>query len=208
MTSASRMPRGRMGRLRLRHSLEVADRGAELLDRKLRILREEHTRLLRAADAGARSWAEALRRAELWLTRAVLLGGERPLDAAAADVGRAEVTVAQATTMGVRHPSAVGCVVPDRPATAAAPGNTALVHAETAYRQALRAAAEYTALRAAADLIGAEAQRTRRRVRALRHHWIPRLEAALTQVGQALEQDEHEDAVRRRWAARTRSEQE
>lgn len=87
-------------------------------------------------------------------------------------------------------------MIPDRAPTSAPPGNIALVHAEAAYREAVRAAA-----RAAAHIVGAGLRMTRRRVRELRRHRIPRLERALAHVGLALEQSEHEDAVRRRWAA-------
>lgn len=104
--------------------------------------------------------------------------------------------------MGVRYPSGTRCVIPDRPPTSAAPGNTALVRAEAAYRDAVRAASEYAAARAATRIVGDELLSTRQRVRALRRHWIPRLEQALARVGLALEQSETEDAVRRRWAAR------
>ncbi|MER5846369.1 V-type ATP synthase subunit D [Streptomyces sp. NPDC002012] len=79
--------------------------------------------------------------------------------------------------------------------------NTALVHAEAAYREALRAAAEHAAAAAAIRIIGAEVLSTRQRVRALQRHWIPNLREALTHTELALEQSEHEDAVRRRWAS-------
>ncbi|MFF8908316.1 V-type ATP synthase subunit D [Streptomyces olivaceoviridis] len=46
-----------------------------------------------------------------------------------------------------------------------------------------------------------ETVRTRRRVRALRRHWIPRLRDVLAVADLALEEAEHEEAVRRRWAA-------
>ncbi|MFD0542185.1 V-type ATP synthase subunit D [Streptomyces mexicanus] len=81
------------------------------------------------------------------------------------------------------------------------PGNTALAHAEDAYRAAVRAAAEHCTARTAADLIAAEAETTRQRVRALRRHWIPRLTHELSIIELALEEAEHEEAVRRRWAA-------
>ncbi|MFF2519673.1 hypothetical protein [Streptomyces sp. NPDC058086] len=55
------------------------------------------------------------------------------------------------------------------------PSNTALAHAETGYRAAVRAAAEHAARKAAAELLAAEAAWTRQRVRALRRHWISRL---------------------------------
>jgi vacuolar-type H+-ATPase subunit D/Vma8 len=203
MTTPGRVPPGRAGRLRLRHRLGVAVRGADLLERKLRVLRTAHGRLLQAESAAARAWEERVGDAETWLLRGLLLGGEQSLIAAAAGVGPAEVTVGRAVTMGVRHPEGVSCTVPDRSPTAAAPSNSALVHAESAYREAVRAAAEYAALQASARLVGEEVARTRLRVRALRRHWIPRLEDALARAGLALEQSEHEDAVRRRWAAGT-----
>ncbi|MEV6616653.1 V-type ATP synthase subunit D [Streptomyces sp. NPDC051051] len=83
------------------------------------------------------------------------------------------------------------------------PTDTALVHAEAVYGRALRAAAEYAVAHDAAELMGAEVVSTRHRVRALRRHWIPRLREALDRAELALEQAEHEDGVRRRWAART-----
>ncbi|MEU2750039.1 V-type ATP synthase subunit D [Streptomyces collinus] len=201
MTGARRTPPGRAGRLRLRHSLDVAERGADLLEQKLRILRSEHQRLLRAQEAAARSWRDLLAEAESWLLRGLLLGGEQSLDSAAAGIGPTDVTVQWTTSMGVRHPAAVAVSVPARSPTAAAPTNTALVHSEAAYGRAVRAAAEYSAAHAAAELVGAEVVSTRHRARALRRHWIPRLREALVRADLALEQAEHEDSVRRRWAA-------
>jgi vacuolar-type H+-ATPase subunit D/Vma8 len=203
VTTPSRLPPSRAGRLHLRHRLVVAVRGADLLEQKLRILLSRHEHLRRAEESSGGRWHERVKEADAWLVRAVLLGGEHALDRAAAGVGPARITVDETVTMGVRHPFEVTCVVPDRAPSSAAPANTALVHAEAAYREAVRAAGEYAAARAASRIVGAEVLSTRRRVRALRRHWIPRLEAALARVELALEQTEHEDAVRRRWAART-----
>ncbi|MFH9860414.1 V-type ATP synthase subunit D [Streptomyces sp. NPDC017202] len=203
MTGAGRTPPGRAGRLRLRRSLDVAERGAGLLERKLRVLRTEHQRLLRAEEAAARAWSDLLSEAETWLLRGLLLSGEQALDAAAAGIGPAEVAVDWTASLGVRRPVAATVTVPARPPTSAAPANTALVHAEAVYGRALRAAAEYAVAHDAAELMGAEVVSTRHRVRALRRHWIPRLREALDRTELALEQAEHEDGVRRRWAART-----
>ncbi|MFG2859188.1 V-type ATP synthase subunit D [Streptomyces sioyaensis] len=201
MTSTARTPPSRAGRLRLRRSLDVALRGADLLEQKLRILRMRHQLLLEAEQTCAERWHDQVRQAERWLLRGVLLGGEPALAAAAAGVAIAGITVEETSTMGVRHPSTASCTLPDRSPTSAAPSNTALVQAEAAYRAAVRAAAEYAVAQAAARIVGEELLSTRQRVRALRRHWIPRLEKALVRVGLALEQSEHEDAVRRRWAA-------
>ncbi|MGW3254040.1 V-type ATP synthase subunit D [Streptomyces fungicidicus] len=201
MTTARRTPPGRAGRLRLRHSLDVAERGADLLEQKLRILRTEHERLLRVAEAAGRTWRDLLSGAETWLLRGLLLGGEQALDSAAAGTALAETSVGWSVFMGVRRPVSASVSVPPRPATAAAPSNTALVHAQAAYAGAVRAAAEYAAAHAAAELVGSEVVSTRHRVRALRRHWIPRLREELHRAGLALEQSEQEDGVRRRWAA-------
>ncbi|MFD8544487.1 V-type ATP synthase subunit D [Streptomyces sp. NPDC059649] len=201
MTSAARASPSRAGRLRLRRSLDVALRGADLLEQKLHILQVRHEALRDAERTCAGRWHENVAVAETWLLRALLLGGEQALAAAAEGMGPAEVTVDETSTMGVRHPSGASCSFPDRDPVAAAPRNTALAQAEAAYREAVRAAADYAAARAAARLVGAELLRVRHRVRALRRHWIPRLEEALARVGLALEQTDHEDAVRRRWAA-------
>lgn len=198
-----RTPPGRAGRMRLRRSLEVARRGADLLDQKLRILRARHEALLAAEHTAQDRWHERLREGEIWLRRGLLLGGEETLDALH-PARPTEVEIVWTSTMGVRHPQTASCTVPEREPDAPAPANTALIHAEAAYAEAVRAAADYAVARAAARSVGAEVLSTRQRVRALQRHWIPRLERALARVDLALEQSEHEDAVRRRWAARAR----
>lgn len=203
MTGAPRTPPGRAGRLRLRHRLDVAERGAGLLEQKLRVLRSEHERLLKAEERATREWHAQCPEAEVWLLRGLLLGGEQALESAAAGIGPAEVTIHWTTCMGVRLPGTVSLSVPARPPTSAAPTNTALVHAEAAYGRAVRAAAEYAVAHTAAELMGAEVISTRHRVRALRRHWIPRLREAVGRADLALEQAEHEDGVRRRWAVGT-----
>lgn len=192
---------GRAGRQHLLHRLAVAARGADLLEKKLRILRTEHQRLLQAEEACSTAWRERLREAETWLSRGLVLSGEHALYSAAAGLAPADVTVGWTASMGVRRPSGVSCTVPARAPSAATPGNTALVHAEAAYQQAVRAAADHACARTAARIVGAEVTGTSRRVRALRRHWIPRLQEALAHAAFALEQSEHEDSVRRRWAA-------
>ncbi|MEU5100490.1 V-type ATP synthase subunit D [Streptomyces sp. NPDC020996] len=195
-----RVPPGRAGRMKLRRSLGAARRGADLLDQKLRILRARHQELSEAERVAREHWHRRLGEAESWLRRGLLLGGEEALDALAR-TRPAELEVSWTSTMGVRHPGRATCTVPGRQPGEPAPPNTALVHAESAYADAVRAAAEYAAARAAARAVGAEVLSTGRRVRALRRHWVPRLEAALARADAALEQSEHEDAVRRRWAA-------
>ncbi|MFJ9712745.1 V-type ATP synthase subunit D [Streptomyces sp. NPDC101234] len=196
----SRVPAGRAGRLQLRRSLATALRGADLLERKLRLLLDRERVARRAAEEAGEVWRQRLAEADTWLVRGVLLGGEAAL-AEAAPTDRAAADVTWAALMGVRHPATVSWKDAVRSPEEPTPPNSALAHAETAYRAAVRAAAEHAVQRAAADLLAAEAVRTRQRVRALRRHWIPRLRDELTAVELALEEGEHEEAVRRRWAA-------
>lgn len=69
------VPPGRAGRLWLTRRLQVARRGADLLDHKLRILTEELGRLHQAAAQTAAEWNRSCVEAERWLLRASVLGG-------------------------------------------------------------------------------------------------------------------------------------
>nr|WP_202466662.1 V-type ATP synthase subunit D [Streptomyces sp. SID4951] len=186
--------------MRLRHSLRVATRGAELLDRQLHLLQSELDRRRQAEATARAAWEAHEREAHTWLRRGLLLGGESALRTASL-VSAAEVAVGWCDSLGVRHPDEVTVRAGTRDPSDAAPGNTALVHARSAYCAAVAAAAEYGAAAAASRLVEAQVRSTRLRVRALRRLRIPRLQRDLTAVELALEQSEHEDAVRRRWAA-------
>ncbi|WP_327412408.1 V-type ATP synthase subunit D [Streptomyces sp. NBC_01233] len=207
MTGRHRVPPGRAGRLRLRRSLDTALRGADLLERKLQILLAREEELRRAEEEADHAWRQHLGEAETWLLRGLLLGGEQAL-ASAVVADRAEATVEWTASMGVRHPSGVSWTPAARSPAEPTPGNTALVVAEGAYREAVRAAAEFAAARTAARLLAEETHRTRLRVRVLRRHWIPRMHRELAAADLALEQAEHEDSVRRHWAAGLRARRE
>ncbi|MEU8617823.1 V-type ATP synthase subunit D [Streptomyces sp. NPDC048623] len=198
--SGRRIPPGRAGRLRVRRQLDTALRGAGVLERKLMFLLDRERVLREAEEAAARLWSSRLREAETWLVRGMLLSGEAALAPGAA-AGRATVTFAYTTAMGVRHPSGVTCAPAVRSPDDPPPRNTALTQAEAAYRDLVEAAAEYAAAHEASRLVAAEVRRTRQRVRALRHHWIPRLGGELAAAEQSLEQAEHEESVRRQWAS-------
>ncbi len=194
-----RIPPGRAGRLWLRHRLAVAHRGAELLDQKLRILNAEHQRLALRVERTGRGWRAASRKAETWHLRAVLAGGERAVRLAH-DGEAAQVEVVWAQSMGVRYPSDSTCVVPERDPSAAAMGNAALVRAADAYREALAAAVQHAVAEAAVRVMETEEAATRRRLRAIRNRWLPRLEEALARTELAMEESAHAEGVRLRWA--------
>jgi len=84
------VPPGRAGRIWLVRRLDTARRGADLLDRKLRILESELTRLQVASAEAAAEWNKCQADARTWLLRAAMLSGERAIwladDGHAADV--------------------------------------------------------------------------------------------------------------------------
>jgi V/A-type H+-transporting ATPase subunit D len=190
------VPPGRAGRLWLTKRLAVARRGADLLDRKLRILLRETSRLTDVAARTAAEWDRCCADAERWLLRASMLGGERAIRLAVGD-SAADVTISYAVTMGVRHPDGATCRIP----ASATWDGPALATAREAHGRALEAAVRHAAAAAALRAVEAETLATRYRLRAVRDRWIPRLEQALAEVTLALEEQELADSARLRLAA-------
>jgi V/A-type H+-transporting ATPase subunit D len=190
------VPPGRAGRLWLQRRLRVAERGAELLDRKLRILRGELDRQRGVAAQAAADWDRCQADAQRWLLRATLLGGERAVRVAA-DGRPADVTISYSAVMGVRHPSGASCVIPE-PGTWDGP---VLARTRQAHRAALQAAVRHAAAAEALRLVEAETLATQYRLRAIKDRWIPRLQQALSEVTLAIEEQEIADAARLRLAA-------
>ncbi|HEU5426641.1 MAG TPA: V-type ATP synthase subunit D [Actinocrinis sp.] len=198
--STLRVPPGRAGRLRLRRRLEVAARGADLLDRKLRALLVVQRALRQAAEASDRAWRESAAAATTWLGRALAAGGRDALRQAL-PAAPALVAVHDAVSMGVRYPASAECELPDRDSAIVDPGNAALICARDAYQDAARKGVQAAVDCAAARTVDAAVATTRQQLRALRRHWIPRLEEAVAHLELVLEQADFEDGVRRRRAA-------
>ncbi|WP_211299866.1 V-type ATP synthase subunit D, partial [Amycolatopsis lexingtonensis] len=144
-------------------------------------------------------WATAWEEARTWLLRASLLGGRHAL-AQATGRESADVTLTWTSVMGVRYPGDVRCELPE-PGPAEILGSSALLHARTTHREAVLAAVRHAANLAALNVVEREIATTRIRARALRRHWIPRLEDELRRVELDLEESERADGVQRRWAA-------
>ena len=191
------VPPGRAGRIWLVRRLDTARRGADLLDRKLRLLQGELTPLQAAAQETAAQWAQRQADARNWLVRAALLGGEGAIRLAG-DTQAADIQVSYATTMGIRYPESVACTIPP-PGTWDSP---VLAGARQAHRAALDAAARHAAAAAAARKVDDEVRATRYRLRAIQDRWIPGLEQALADVTFTIEEQERADAARLRLAAR------
>jgi V/A-type H+-transporting ATPase subunit D len=194
------VPPGRAGRSWLLARLRTAERGAELLDAKLRVLRREQHRYHLRAERTTATWTAAWQEAQTALLRAALLGGQRGIRSASTSAP-VEAVVSWAEVMGVHHPRDAVLSGGELPDTAATPGSSALLLAAAACRAALEAGAAHAVAAEAVRRIDAEVGATRRRLRAVQDRWIPRLRAALQEVDLELEEGEREDGVRLRWAA-------
>lgn len=201
-----RFPPGRAGRLWLRRRLEIARRGLDLLDRKLRILRREQERLALLVQRTGDDWQRACGDAETWLLRATLLGGQRALRLAG-DGPAAEVAVVWAETMGIRYPGQATDAPPADHAPLG-PRSAALGQAASAHRAALAAALRHAAATTAARIVDEEVAATRQRLRAIQDRWIPRLQTALAGVELSLDEQERADGVRLRRAGARLAERE
>lgn len=188
---------GRAGRVRLERRLTVARHGADLLDRKQRILADELERLEIVASRSRARWQELAAVAATWLRRAAAMDGRAQIAATAPRVP-ARVEVIWGGAMGVAFPLEVsGVSAPPTPAS----GSSALSFAVAAHTEALRAAVEHAVAARAVLLVSEELAATRSRQHAVEKRWIPRLEDRLTVIRRALDALELEESLRLRWAA-------
>jgi V/A-type H+/Na+-transporting ATPase subunit D len=195
-----RVPPGRAGRLWLRHRLDIARRGAEVLDQKHRALLALQMELAPRLEEARVRFEEAAREAPAWLDRAATLSGERRVRLALLHAGAPATTRLEwRNTLGVVHPSACRVDLPGRVDVAALGGSAALEIAAGAHRRAVEAAAAYAVLRLAHARVAAELAATVRRARAIDRRWIPEHRGALAALELSLEESEREEAARTRW---------
>lgn len=188
---------GRAGRVRLERRLTVARHGADVLDRKQRILADELERLELIAARTQAQWHELAAVAATWVRRAAALDGRAHIDAAAPRTP-ALVEVDWGGAMGVDFPLEARCAV-GRPTSGG--GSSALSFAVAAHAAALEAAVEHAAAARGVLLLSDELAATRSRQHAVEKRWIPRLEDRLTAIRRALDELELEEGLRLRWAA-------
>ena len=198
-----RHPPGRGGRLWLAHRIDVATRGADLLDKKRRALVQEQRRLRVLAGETQAAWAQAAREAETWVNRVAVLAGQEKLSLLTAAHPAAQVTVRWRSSMGVAFASDARVGV-ESPTLAATGGSAAADMAVPAARHAVQAAVNDAVARSALKRISAEVTITSRRHRALERRWLPALAAAASQLSESLDELEREEATRTLWITRVR----
>ena len=197
---ALRIPPGRAGRTWLLRRLDVAHRGAELLDRKRQVLLAEQSRVRADAQQARRDWLEAAAQMETWIGRAGLVDGEVRLELLTRHAqARASLALSWRNLMGAQLPRADAIDIPDPPPLSALGGSSASVLLGRAGSDATRAAARYAIAQRADAELSAELGRAARRLRALRDRWIPQHEQALAALDLALDEAQREQAIRIRW---------
>jgi V/A-type H+-transporting ATPase subunit D len=193
---ALRVPPGRTGRLWLLRRLEVARRGAEVLEQKRGTLLRE--RLLLAAELAKAQvdWERKATAASAWNARALTAAGPRGHRLVALHVDPATVEVARRNVIGVVIPLSVRMELGPPPEAGAVIRLSADAH-----HDALLAAAALASVQAAHEAIEAELRSTVRRLRAIERRWIPEHEAELHRLELQLDETELADVARARWAA-------
>ena len=187
----------------LRALLDAADAGRDVLERKRELylfelrrraaqLRDERRKVLPAL-AAARG-ALALARVEL---------GSAPLDAAVlAQPETAAVELRSGSILGAPVPRLVAAARPFRPAYGTAGTAATLDAAGAAFTALLPELARLAELEAAVVALRRGLRKTARRLNALTRVVIPEYKADLHAVLSGLEEDERDEAVRRRtWLA-------
>jgi V/A-type H+-transporting ATPase subunit D len=196
-----RHPPGRAGRLWLEHRVEVAGRGADLLDKKRRALVQEHRQLRVLARETKAEWNRMAVEAEVWLNRAAVLAGEEKVAMLAVQHPLAQVTVRWRSSMGVAFASEASVDLGLLPGGASG-GSAAADLAVAASRQAVEAAVKDAVAYSALMRISSELALTARRQRALERRWLPALTTAQARLSGALDELEREEAMRSLWARR------
>jgi V/A-type H+-transporting ATPase subunit D len=200
MTTLRHLPPGRAGLVYLRRRLAVAERGAELLETKLRILQEEERRFALQVQRTQRAWLEAAAEADRWGLRAGQVGGARGLRLADSEQ-LGEVEVQWRSTMGVAHPVHAHYRPPSSDSQTPEPNSDPVWRSRETHVAALAAAAEHAAAATAHQAITRELDATRRRSRALRERWIPAIRESMARRRLQMEEQEHDEGVRLRWSA-------
>ena len=194
------IPPTRSNLIRIRHDLEFAREGYEILNRKREVLTSELIQM--AHDAGLlqeemyKLQAEAYRALE---KAQLTMGRERVEWAALATSKTVDVQLRFRGIMGVAVPQIQSSGEPPEMPYSLADTNAALDEAYNAFREVLKRIPELSRLVTAVWRLAAELRKTQRRVNALQHIFIPEYEETVLFIKSALEEREREETFRLKW---------
>ena len=191
------IPPTRSNLIRIKHDLEFAREGYEILNRKREVLTAELIQM--AHDAGLlqeemyKLQAEAYRALE---KAQLTMGREKVEWAALATTKTVDVQLRFRGIMGVAVPQIQASGEPPEMSYSLADTNAALDEASTSFRAVLLRIPELSRLVTAVWRLAAELRKTQRRVNALQHIFIPEYEETVTFIVSTLEEREREDTFR------------
>jgi len=200
------VPLTRSSLLEAQAALAHARQGFELLDRKREILIAELVRTVEDAEGRRRELRRLLEAAYAELVRArMAMGVERVRWAALAIPEDVEVRITERSVMGASVPIVEVAASPFRPRYSLAGTAAELDRATQAFGALLEAVARVAETETAISRLASEIRKTRRRVNALRNVVIPRYEAIIKAVQEALEEAEREAFFRAKMQKRLTS---
>lgn len=185
----------------LRRDRGAAQRSGELLDRKREVLLREIARRERARkqlrDAVAAHYAEAHQR--LRIARVEL--GMRGVEAAAlAQPARHAIVHRDTSVMGVRIPQLSATIEPYRAFYGAAATTESLDECGAAFTELLPHVVALAQEEIAVARLSAAMKKTTKLLNALQKVVLPRIERDIRAIVDGIEEDERDDAIRRRVA--------
>ncbi len=183
--------------LRIRESLELAQEGHDILDKKREVLMTELLHVAHEATEVQEKVESLLQEAYHMLEAAQLSMGRERLEWTALSVNETvEIRIIPHSIMGVVVPTVESHGEP--PETPYGLGDTTVPvdEAATAFRQVLLAIPDLAELVTQVWRLAVELQKTQRRVNALEHVFIPRYEHTIEFIENALEEREREEIFR------------
>ncbi len=187
--------------LQLRRDLEAARNGRDLLERKREAIVRALAERVPRRDEQHRAAGHALARARTALREAQIELGRTLIDAAAlAQPPLGALHVQEAAIVGVKVPRIEAPPAPYRPLYGPAGASDALDTAGAAFAAALPALLTLASEETTVRRLRAALARTARRLNAVDQLVLPAIARQITAIAAALEEDERDEAVRRkRW---------
>jgi V/A-type H+-transporting ATPase subunit D len=183
----------------LRQAKDAAQRGHDVLEQKLELLRREWDRRRARRDDAARIAEKKLRAAREALRQARIELGRATVDAAAlAQPPAPPIEWTWERLAGVRLPSLASKARPFHAAYGPGGTSAALDGAAAAFPEAFTALVELSSQEAACAALRRATLRTLRRVNALDNAVLPQIRRELREIAAALEEDEREESSRRK----------
>jgi V/A-type H+-transporting ATPase subunit D len=183
----------------LRQSKDAAQRGRDVLEQKLELLRREWDRRRALRDEAARVAEGKLRAAREALQAARIELGRSAIDAAALAQPPAEpIEWRWERLAGVRLPSLLAGPRRFHAAYGAGGTSASLDASAAAFEDAFAALVALAAHEAACSALRRATLRTLRRVNALDHAVLPQIRRELRDIADALEEDEREESSQRK----------